>query len=532
MSTNNAPAPPQQRPHRSVAPWLLSIVWLLILTLIAVLALSLAKIYQGNVILSGVSALGQELGGRTRSEAAQILNSEWQSRKIILDAREQSWTLSPEQLGVVLDPDRMAEDAYGQGRGEPSFNALLPTGRRILASSGLFTIDAEPTTITASWRFDRNLAAETVRTLAGQIDIPVKNAGVSVIDGQVQTTPAQPGRALDIGALMTTLESHPWEAALARPQDPLLRLTLPIVDQAPAITDASGIVHEVSPLLANPITVELFDPIRDERSAWTVPPAEMGRWVAVSEVLDEASGQKKLAWSVNEDLVREYVVSQNGGFGDERYVNSGAAAPLLAEAFRQQQEVVRLNVSHGEREHVVKSGETLSSIAYDYGFPYPYLMLANPNTDMLMVGDRIKIPSADVLVPLPVVENKRILVSIPKQTVQAFEDGQIKWEWKASTGLDSLPTSPGVFQIQTHEEMAYAANWDLYMPWFMGIYHPVPGQEFMNGFHGFPSKNQRQLLWTKDLGRRVTYGCVLLSSDNAKALYDWAQEGVIVEIRK
>ncbi len=63
------------------------------------------------------------------------------------------------------------------------------------------------------------------------------------------------------------------------------------------------------------------------------------------------------------------------------------------------------------------------------------------------------------------------------------------------------------------------------MPWFMGIYRPVPGQEFMNGFHGFPSRDRRQLLWTKNLGHRVTYGCILLSTENAKLLYDWAEPG-------
>jgi lipoprotein-anchoring transpeptidase ErfK/SrfK len=54
----------------------------------------------------------------------------------------------------------------------------------------------------------------------------------------------------------------------------------------------------------------------------------------------------------------------------------------------------------------------------------------------------------------------------------------------------------------------------------------------MNGFHGFPSRGGTQLLWTNNLGRPVTYGCILVSTDNAKALYDWAQEGVVVEIRK
>jgi len=29
----------------------------------------------------------------------------------------------------------------------------------------------------------------------------------------------------------------------------------------------------------------------------------------------------------------------------------------------------------------------------------------------------------------------------------------------------------------------------------------------------------------------VTYGCVLLSLENAETLFDWAEEGVVVEVR-
>jgi lipoprotein-anchoring transpeptidase ErfK/SrfK len=504
----------------------------MILALVTLLVFSLANIYRGDVILSGVTSLGQDLGGRTRSEASQMIKAEWQSRKVILDGREQSWTLAPEQLGVILDTDAMAEAAYQQGRTEPSLNAIVPTVRRVVASSGLVPVNAEAATITPVWRFDRTTATNTIRTLAGQIDIPMQNAGVTVVDGQMQTTAAQAGRALDVGALLTTLESHPWEVALSRSGNLPLRFTMPIVDQPPAIADVSGLVAELTPLLSSPITVRLYDPIRNERLAWAVQPADMGRWVGVGEAIDEASKQKKLTWSVDEQKVRDYITTQNDSFGDERYVDLDEAAPALAEAFRQRQGEVQQMVRHGERQHVVQPGESLSSIAYNYGFPYPYLMLANPGKDNLMAGDTITIPSVNVLVPLPVVENKRIVVSISKQNVKAYENGQVKWDWPASTGIDSSPTSPGIYQVQTHEEMAYAANWDLYMPWFMGIYRPVPGQEFMNGFHGFPSRDRRQLLWTRNLGSKVTYGCVMLSTENTKMLYDWAEAGVIVEIQK
>jgi lipoprotein-anchoring transpeptidase ErfK/SrfK len=68
------------------------------------------------------------------------------------------------------------------------------------------------------------------------------------------------------------------------------------------------------------------------------------------------------------------------------------------------------------------------------------------------------------------------------------------------------------------------------MPNFMGVYQPIPGADFTNGFHGFPTRGGGQLLWENSLGTRVTYGCILLSNTNIGLLYDWAEPGVVVEI--
>src|SRR5690606_36460480 len=119
----------------------------------------------------------------------------------------------------------------------------------------------------------------------------------------------------------------------------------------------------------------------------------------------------------------------------------------------------------------------------------------------------------DELLPLPVVRHKRIIVSISQQRMWAYENQSLRWEWPVSTGINSSPTSPGIFQIQSHESNAYAGNWDLWMPNFMGIYRPVPDVDFMNGFHGFPTRGGSTLLCTDDLGHPVTYGCILLSTE-------------------
>ncbi len=149
---------------------------------------------------------------------------------------------------------------------------------------------------------------------------------------------------------------------------------------------------------------------------------------------------------------------------------------------------------------------------------------------ILAPGQAVTIPSPDDLLPVPIVPDKRILVSISQQRTRVYENGALKWDWPTSTGINSSPTSPGIFQIQSHEPNAYAANWNLWMPHFMGVYRPLPSADFMNGFHGFPTRGSSQLLWTNSLGTRVTYGCILLSNENARALYDWAEDGVVVEI--
>jgi lipoprotein-anchoring transpeptidase ErfK/SrfK len=207
------------------------------------------------------------------------------------------------------------------------------------------------------------------------------------------------------------------------------------------------------------------------------------------------------------------------------------ALTAVTEAIKNQQENISLRIYQAPSQYVVQAGDTFAGIGRKMGMPYPWIQAANPGIgDALSVGQSITIPSPDDLLPYPIVEGKRVVVSISQQRAWVYEDGALKWEWLASTGIASSPTAPGVFQIQTHESNAYAANWDLWMPNFMGIYQPAPNVEFMNGFHGFPTRDGANLLWTNNLGTPVTYGCILLSNENAAQLYEWAEQGVIVEI--
>jgi lipoprotein-anchoring transpeptidase ErfK/SrfK len=536
------------------------IFWLLVAAAVSGAVNSALSLYHSNYILPGVRVLGLDLGTKTASQAGEQLKSEWQAQQVVLDAGFTTWTLPFDAVGVQLDTGAMLRQMQQQGRSLPTTGAALATLRRLAAYSAgrwppvgrlLTAIDPrlavlEPIELQPIWFFDRDTAAETLNKLSREVEIAPQDAGIGIVDGRVEMTPSVTGRALDIGAAMAELEVRAPELALqTRSPDSVSsqgsgpaegadrdapRITLPIVTLTPVVTDVSALVEQVSPLLDNSITVDLWDPIRDERLTWTVTPQDMGNWISFHADPEDPG---KLDWSVNEEVAAAYVRDDNATLGSDRYVNQGEALTALLDTFKARRSQVRLRIYHHAQIHTVKQGETLVSIASDYGMPYPWLFAVNSDLgDTLRIGQQVTIPSPDALLPLTPVENKRVKISISNQRMQAYENGQVKWDWPVSTGIPSSPTSPGVFQVQSHDPNAYAGIWNLWMPWFMGIYRPVPSQDFMNGFHGFPSRDQRQLLWTRNLGRPVTYGCILLSTDNAKLLYDWAPEGMIVEITK
>jgi LysM repeat protein len=355
------------------------------------------------------------------------------------------------------------------------------------------------------------------------LDVPPVDAGLRVVAGRVEATPSQVGRALDVAATMAWLKQNAARVFMEG------RLPLVMVPVQPAITETSAVVAQASQLLANPLSIHAYDPITDETLAWTVTPDVWGTWLSLG--VDPADSTQ-LDWELDTEEARAFLAEQATMLGSDRYLVLDKAVTAVRETISTQGWDVPLRIVHHERQHIVQSGDTLSKLARDYGIPYPWIQQANPGMgDTLYAGQALTIPSPDALLPLPVVENKRIVVSLGEQKMWVYENGAVKWEWPVSTGIPSSPTAPGVFQVQTHEPNAYASKWDLWMPHFLGIYQPVPASDFMNGFHGFPTRGGSRLLWTGDLGHPVTYGCILVSTENAVALYEWAEEGVVVEVR-
>ncbi len=119
-----------------------------------------------------------------------------------------------------------------------------------------------------------------------------------------------------------------------------------------------------------------------------------------------------------------------------------------------------------------------------------------------------------------------ILVSIDQQHMYAYQDGQLVFSFVVSTGSGNS-TRTGTFPILDKIPNAYADNWNFWMPDWMGIYW-VGNLE--NGIHAWPVLPGGGLLWSDSLGTPISYGCVVLSTSDARLLFDWAQVGTVVRI--
>jgi hypothetical protein len=123
---------------------------------------------------------------------------------------------------------------------------------------------------------------------------------------------------------------------------------------------------------------------------------------------------------------------------------------------------------------------------------------------------------------------KRIVVSISQQHLWAYEGDNLAFSFVASTGMGNS-TRVGTFSVLDKIPNAYGANWNIWMPNWLGIYY---SGYLENGIHALPILSNGQRLWAGYLGTPISFGCVVLGVDESLELYNWAEVGTAVQIER
>lgn len=123
---------------------------------------------------------------------------------------------------------------------------------------------------------------------------------------------------------------------------------------------------------------------------------------------------------------------------------------------------------------------------------------------------------------------KRIVVSLANQTLQALEGGQQVFAFDCVTGSGDHPTTPGTFTISRKDKVHRSAKYDAQMNYAM--FFSADGKA-IHQYHGFVPLAVVRTMKSAVSDWFGSHGCVRLTEDDAKAVFEWAPVGTSIQIR-
>jgi LysM repeat protein len=459
-----------------------------------------------KLILPGVSTTNLDLSGLTREQAIQVLNETWNvGHRMTIMSGNRSWQVTPVELGLFLDPSATAQAAFQVAR-----SSLTIRLRQILRR--------EPQILLPVIGYRPELARETITRISNELYQAPQEASAKFEQGQWIAAPGKAGLEVDVDATLARISADPMGVFFKS------RIELVTKPVSPQVTDLSGVVEKLQASIQKPFLIKVYDPVQDETLDWSLSPEALASWVVVNN-----PSSLEPVISLDPAHLSAYLQKKSASLAPLRTLETYQPPSNLTQ-FWQEGKTLQLMARHLPTTYTVEAGDTLWNIARKVEVQYWMILKANPGVSdaTLRKGQVLQIPSKDDMLPLPVVMGKRIVISISQQHMWTYENGKLRKDYVISTGIPSSPTMPGVYQVQSHIENAYAENWDLWMPNFLGIYQAVPG--FWNGIHGLPIMSNGVRLWANVLGQPITYGCILMDLKDGQDVYNWAEEGVVVEI--
>ncbi|HVU11550.1 MAG TPA: L,D-transpeptidase family protein [Phototrophicaceae bacterium] len=460
----------------------------------------------GDRVFPNVWALNVNIGDMTVEQAEQALQNKWTNgTQIQLHDGDRVWAATPAQMGLSLDAAATVAEARSVGL------AGVPLGYGVMPVVNMDTIT------TQNFLLD----------LTEQTKILPYDPGFKWQGNDLVGIPGTDGRYLDVATTMSNLQGN---LALVASSG---RIDLAMTTVPPDARDPGPYLAQAKAFTSQNFVLKGYDPFTDEHFAWTTDRDTLTSWLEVD----------KNGLDVRQDTFAAFVNAQTTSLvktNAQRYIEVNDSIQKMQDAIKNTASEVDLRVRYHATTYTVQPGDSGYVISHEVGIPFYQIQLANPGRDWdqpLNVGDIVNLPSPDITIPVDPLPNKRIVVNLKTQSMVAYEDGKPVFSWLISSGMDTDPTNPGIYEILDHEPIAKGgssdlcsslgcAQWTMY--WFMGIYEAVPG--LMNGFHGAVLLANGRYLGDGLTGAPFTYGCIMSDNDNGEKLYNWADVGTVVEI--
>jgi vancomycin resistance protein YoaR len=287
--------PTHRVPTRSAAPVLERVLMALFSGLVfffiglAGFVVGFQLFYAGR-IFPGISVAGVSVGGLTPSAAAgKILQQITypQNGKILLQEKEPH-LVTPAQMGLFLDPDTSAHNAYQVGRSGGPGNALSEQ-----FDAWFSGYDVPPALI-----FDQRMAYSYLTDLAKQIDQPTTEASIKLKGTDVVVQSGVTGRSVDVAGTLTLLSIQIQS---------LRDGAVPVVvrESPPVIVDVSKQAALARSILSTSFKLTLPSGQPDQAGPWTFDTPTLAAMLAFERV--DNNGTPDYQVTLKSNILRTYL---------------------------------------------------------------------------------------------------------------------------------------------------------------------------------------------------------------------------------
>jgi vancomycin resistance protein YoaR len=262
----------------------------------AVAALIIFDLSHAGKVYPGVSMAGIDLAGLTPAEATDTLARKLlypQTGKIVFEDGERIWVATPAELGLSLDFQDNAQNAYRLGRSGDVFTRFYSQVKAW--SKG---IDVAPSLV-----YNEQTALDYLNSIASQVNRPTLEASLKLEGVDVVAVPGQVGRTLDIQVSLKKLNTQ-----IQMLSDGVIPLV--IQETSPEIMDASQQAEAARQILSQPLTLVIPDSKDGDPGPWKIPPSQLAEMLTIHRL---GKGQEaKIQVGLSDEALYTYLTALAG----------------------------------------------------------------------------------------------------------------------------------------------------------------------------------------------------------------------------
>jgi vancomycin resistance protein YoaR len=243
-------------------PWISMVIAGGILSaVLALLCLSVFELIFIGRVFPGVSVNNIPLGGKTTQDAASLLSQQISypyNGKLILQDGNNTWVVSPVEIGLVFNANTTVTEAYQIGRSGSLPNNLITQWRALTSR-----INVPP-----SFIFDQRVGGAYLANINAQIYQPVIEPSIVVNGTEVGVLQGEKGHTLHISNSLALIALQ-----LQSMQDGTIPLF--IEEPRPIVMNVDQQAEQARRILSAPMRISMPADQPDQQGPWSFPPEQV-----------------------------------------------------------------------------------------------------------------------------------------------------------------------------------------------------------------------------------------------------------------